>query len=216
MNKAYKLYVPYQTGAIYKWFKDGVEISNENQIYFANFTATDDGKYVCKVQWGNCVQREVHYILNSGKCDEPLNKTIAGTVYNDPNGLANGQIDGTATDKAGDQQLYMHLLMDDHKGNFIHTSVIKIESNGTFSFSDLQADTKYRLILSTKPDAVEASTPIPSWKFTGETDGATPLGDGMPNGVLDINLQEDDMKQLRFGIKRSAVLRSNRHITTKL
>lgn len=152
----------------------------------------------------------------ANKAGEPLDKTIAGTVYNDINGLANNQIDGSPTDKAGEQQLYMHLLME-HKGKYHHTgSTFPIKSDGTFSFDGLQADTKYRLILSIKPEPIEASTPIPSWKFTGETDGVTLPSDGRPDGVLDINLQDNDMKLLRFGIKRSAVLRSNRHITTKL
>lgn len=217
VDHPYTISVPLYDEAQYEWKKEGNTgvLSHEPKIDFAKYTAADDGTYICRVQWGGCVTREVKYTLNSNKCGTALNNKISGKVFDDRNELTGG-IDGTPIGKAGSRRLYIHLLLKDTNDNYVHTNVIKpVADDGTFTIGGLDEKADCRLILSTEDTAVEESTRIPGWKFVGETYD-TPSHDGTPNGVLDVKLNSADITTIKFGIKRSRVLRSNRHITTKL
>lgn len=217
VDQPYTISVPLYDDAQYEWKKkdNPTVLSSEHKIDFAKYTAADDGTYICRVQWGGCVTREVKYTLNSNKCGTALNNKISGKVFDDRNELTGG-IDGTPIGKAGSRRLYIHLLLKDTNDNYVHTNVIKpVADDGTFTIGGLDEKADCRLILSTEDTAVEESTRIPGWKFVGETYD-TPSHDGTPNGVLDVKLNSADITTIKFGIKRSRILRSNRHITTKL
>lgn len=220
-NKSFTLKLPYYQGAIYSWSKasDGVELGKGNILHFPKFTEANNGIYICKLQWGNCVTREVRYKLDASKCDQDLTEVVSGTVYNDDN--ENGKIDGTPIDKVDTKPLYIQVVEDKGGGTYAHTNIIqKVESDGSFLIDNLITEKKYRLILTTSPTAVNTASTIPSWSFVGEATGDQASDvDGTPDGMLDFVAGEGNQMDLRFGVKKQkspAVLRSNRHITTKL
>jgi hypothetical protein len=58
-------------GATYSWEKDGtaIQLSNTRELYFANYNASYDGKYICTVILeGACVQRTVTANISSDFC----------------------------------------------------------------------------------------------------------------------------------------------------
>ena len=215
-NQPYTLSVPNYPGASYQWKKGDEVVSSSNFVDFANFTASNNGKYTCKIQWGDCVTREVEYTLNSAQCGTPLDRTISGKVFDDRTGLTDG-INGTPIGKAGRHRLYVQLLLKQADGTYLHTNVIKpVADDGKFSIGGLEPTAECRLILTTADSSVEVSTRIRNWKFVGETDGIALPHDGTPDGVLEVKVNSADITTIRFGIKQVSVLRSNRHITTKL
>lgn len=216
LEHAYRLSLPYYSGATYAWSKNGALLSNGTAVDFPKFKASDNGVYICKVQWGNCVTREVQYTLNANLCGEDVGEvSLEGTVFNDQNGLSNGSIDGTPIYEADGKQLYIHVLMLKN-GSYQHVGTrTPVGINGKFAIPGLSANSKYRLILTTSEVPVTSSTPIQRWNFVGEYYQNTG-SDGTPDGVLELNVGTGSMLDLRFGLRRAGALRTNRHITTKL
>lgn len=220
-GKRYTLSVPFYEGAVYSWTKeaDATVLGTSNTLDFGSFTDADNGVYICKMQWGSCVSREVRYNLNAAKCGEDVGELVAGTVFNDADGLDNNSIDGTPIGMASGKQLYIHVLME-QAGVYEHTGIVqKVESNGTFSINNLVYNGKYRLVLSTEAAPVATSASVEGWKFIGEAKGdQTADIDTTPDGMLNLVAGEGDQTKLRFGIQqlKPTFLRSNRHITTKL
>ncbi|WP_222165123.1 T9SS type A sorting domain-containing protein [Edaphocola aurantiacus] len=69
----YTLSVPDMVDATYTWKKNGTLISNSREIIFPNYSAGDNGTYVCTVVIaGGCVTRNVAVTLNSTLCNTPL------------------------------------------------------------------------------------------------------------------------------------------------
>lgn len=195
-----------------------MEIGNGNILYFPNFTTADNGLYICKLQWGDCVTREVRYYLDASKCGADITEVVSGTVYNDE--TDNAKIDGTPIDKVGTKPLYIQVVEDKGGGTYVHTHIIKqVKTDGTFFIDGLTSEQKYRLILTTSAAEVSTASAIPNWQFVGEAKGdQTTDVDGTPDGMLDFVAGEGDQMDFRFGIRKvkPAFLRSNRHITTKL
>lgn len=220
VDQPYTLKIPFYQGAIYSWSKapSGVEIGNSNILYFPKFSTAENGLYICKLQWGDCVTREVRYYLDASKCGQDITEVVSGTVYNDESD--NAKIDGTPIDKVGTKPLYIQVVEDKGGGTYVHTHIIKqVKTDGTFFIDGLTSEQKYRLILTTSATEVNTASPIPYWQFVGEATGdQTSDVDGTPDGMLDIVAGEGDQMNLRFGIRKAkpTFLRSNRHITTKL
>ena len=216
LNSSYRLAMPYYQGATYLWTKNGQTLSTLRYVDFDNFTEADNGEYQCKIQWGTCVTRIVNYALNAHLCGTNIgNISLEGTVFDDQNGLSDGAVNGNPIGSVDGQQLYIHVLML-KKGSYQHVGTrTPVGANGRFAIPGLSANSKYRLILTTSEAPVTSSTPIQRWNFVGEYYQNTG-SDGTPDGVLELNVGTGSMLDLRFGLRRAAALRTNRHITTKL
>ncbi|RYF26173.1 MAG: DUF11 domain-containing protein [Flavobacteriales bacterium] len=73
LNKPYNLEMPYYAGASYVWTNPQGSVVSNNRIYsFANFDASYNGKYTCKITWGSCVTRYVNVTLDAAQCNSSL------------------------------------------------------------------------------------------------------------------------------------------------
>ena len=73
VNSAYTLEMPDYPGATYQWIDpNGTAISSTRTYNFSNFTASNDGAYICKIAWGSCVTRYVTVNINSLLCGLPI------------------------------------------------------------------------------------------------------------------------------------------------
>ena len=120
--------------------------------------------------------------------------TISGTIYNDPNGLTDHTINGTP--KGG----YFTYLFDPASGTVISTTMLNLS---TYSFTGLAPNSIYNIAISSQLPIVGQPKPSNSqmlhvFTFTGE--GATPAGDGTPNGVTSVSLGTQDVANVNFGI----------------
>lgn len=216
LHQPYTISVPFYSGARYAWVKDGQVLGNSHKFDFSSFEESDNGVYICKLQWGNCVTREVRYILNANLCGTEIGDiTLAGSVFNDKNGLTNGVIDGTPIQQVSKRPLYIHVMMK-LSGTLFHLGTrTPVDADGTFSIAGLAPNIDYRLILTTKEQTQVQSSPIAGWSFVGESTSNSG-SDGTPDGVLIVPASNKNQLDLRFGVKQRFALRSNRHITTKL
>ena len=60
-------------GATYEWKNSqGTVVSNTRTYPIANYTAANNGTYICKITWSNCVTRYVNVTVNGDLCGAPL------------------------------------------------------------------------------------------------------------------------------------------------
>lgn len=72
-NSPYTLSMKYYAGATYEWKNpQGTVVSNTRTYPIANYTAANNGTYICKITWSNCVTRYVNVTLNGNLCGQPL------------------------------------------------------------------------------------------------------------------------------------------------
>ena len=72
-NSPYTLSMKYYAGATYEWKNpQGNVVSNTRTYPIANYTAANNGTYICKITWSNCVTRYVNVTLNGNLCGQPL------------------------------------------------------------------------------------------------------------------------------------------------
>jgi hypothetical protein len=68
-NASYDLAVPNYTDATYEWKNpSGVVVSNTRIYSIANYNASYNGTYTCKITWSNCITRYIYVTLNSTNC----------------------------------------------------------------------------------------------------------------------------------------------------
>jgi protocatechuate 3,4-dioxygenase beta subunit len=111
--------------------------------------------------------------------------TLAGTVFNDTNGLTDGTVNGTGTNLAG--ALYVNLL--NAASNVLAT--VAVAANGTYSFANISGGSDI-LQLTVNAGTVGLAAPataLPAgWVNTGEFLGTGAGNDGNPNGLLAVSL----------------------------
>ena len=72
-NSPYTLSMKYYAGATYEWKNpQGTVVSNTRTYPIANYTAANNGTYICKITWSNCVTRYVNVTVNGDLCGAPL------------------------------------------------------------------------------------------------------------------------------------------------
>ena len=72
-NSPYTLSMKYYAGATYEWKNpQGNVVSNTRTYPIANYTAANNGTYICKITWSNCVTRYVYVTINGDLCGQPL------------------------------------------------------------------------------------------------------------------------------------------------
>ena len=143
----------------------------------------------------------------------PVILEISGNVYDDGNGLNDSTVNGAGIGTASGSQLYVNLI-DSITGLVVNT--VAVNSNGTYTFTDITGDYSYILQLSTVQGTVGASMPtssLPSnWVATGENIGA---GVGYDSAVDQINYlqtQISDVFNINFGIDEIPIADSQSYV----
>ena len=68
----YDVSVPLFAGANYEWTNPlGVVVSNTNTYSISNYDPTYNGTYVCRINWGGCVTRNVSLTVDGANCGQP-------------------------------------------------------------------------------------------------------------------------------------------------
>lgn len=130
--------------------------------------------------------------------DYKVNVTVqlAGTIFKDNDGLANGLIDGTGTNLYG--LLFVNLV--DNNGNVVAST--PVASDGTYSFDNVPSNASYTLSLSNTAGTVNAPAPsanLPKgWTNVGE--GTAAAGDGVVDGNTSVAVGLSSISGINFGI----------------
>lgn len=85
-DEDYTLLMPYYTGATYEWTDPQGNVISDTRIHtIANYQPSDNGTYICKITWSDCVTRFVEVTLNSAFCGNPIGE--CGTIDSDGDGI---------------------------------------------------------------------------------------------------------------------------------
>jgi large repetitive protein len=136
-----------------------------------------------------------------------VSNSISGNVYNDTNGL-NGTpantVDGVGTATSAGLNA---VLLDSATGQVI--TVTAVTSTGAYSFTSVQSNTTYTVILTTGAAPAVGSTPTPSlpagWTSTGENIGAGVGSDGVVNTRITVGVTSTNVVQVNFGIEQPPI-----------
>jgi hypothetical protein len=139
---------------------------------------------------------------------------ITGTVFNDVDGLTDGNVDGTGTNAGG---LYANLV--DPLTNEVIASVA-VAANGTYIFTTadgVEPFTDYNIILTstaqTPGNTLTTSTLPAGWVNTGEDCCDNAGDDGVVNGKLSVSTTETGVSQANFGIQQPPTAGSGSYST---
>ena len=137
--------------------------------------------------------------------------TLAGTVFNDVNGLSDNTVNGTGAATYGGNAVYVNLV--NASTNAVLASVAA-GSNGGYSFGSangLATGSSYNVVLTSAAQTVgstltAASTPT-GYASTGE--GTATAGDGTPNGLVALGTLSASTSGVNFGLDQLAVPGTN-------
>ncbi len=133
--------------------------------------------------------------------------TISGTVLQDPDGLTDSQLNGTAVGSASGTALFANLL--NAAGTAVAASVAVPTTGpttGQYSFgtaNGLVQNTSYTVVLTTTATSITPTLPT-GWVNTAEGIAAT--GDGTINGSTTIALTTTAVAGANFGIEQRPVV----------
>ncbi len=139
---------------------------------------------------------------------------ISGTVYNDPNGITDGKVDGTALGNPGGTTLYA-LLVDSITNNLVAS--VQVDANGNFSF-DNTALGRLWVRLSTTAGTVGSPAPATSlptgWANAGGDRGTqnaagTGIISNLADGNIPVLLERGDVTGLKFAIEQRPTAGTN-------
>ncbi|MEI6605402.1 MAG: SdrD B-like domain-containing protein, partial [Verrucomicrobiota bacterium] len=123
--------------------------------------------------------------------------SLAGTVFDDANGLADSLVNGTVTNAGS--TLYANLV----DGNATVVAEVAVASNGNYGFSGLSGG-NYTVVLSSEPGTPGHAAPavaLPSgWVNTGEHLGTDAGNDGTVDGILAVTVTTSSVTNANFGI----------------
>ena len=127
--------------------------------------------------------------------------SLSGNVFNDTDGAT--EVNGTPISSPGGTQLYAVLV--DAAGNVAAT--VPVASDGTYSFADLTAYSRYTVILDTvnQPAGQTATAPVKpaNWANTGESCCNTAGTDGTVDSRLTVQLGSTDSTNNDFGLQQT-------------
>ncbi len=151
--------------------------------------------------WGSSSMHAGDVWLIGVSLNAPVN--LSGTVYNDADGLTDNKVDGTGTGKPGGTQLYANLL---DNSDIVLTSVA-INSNGTYTFSNVANNTNYVVQVSTTQGTSGQTAPSTSlqsgWINTGENIGNGTGNDGLVDGRIAASVSASNVINMNFGIEQT-------------
>ncbi|MBK7039281.1 MAG: tandem-95 repeat protein [Bacteroidetes bacterium] len=125
--------------------------------------------------------------------------SIAGTVFNDGNGLTDSTVNGIGTNVGG----LNAVLVDAATGNVL--AVVPVAIDGTYIFEGL-ASGNYNVLITTSTATIGATAPsvvlAPNWVSTGDNVGTGPGNDGFVNSIItNIVLDSTSIIDVNFGIE---------------
>lgn len=136
------------------------------------------------------------------------NNVVAGTVYNDYDGPANGINNLSGANLSG---LNAVLVGDDGLGNQVVYGVTEVSNvDGSFQFLNVP-DGNFTVVITTQNPAIRDPAPtsqLPAgWLHTGENWGGGTGNDGLANGVLAVStIGGVDAVDVDFGIRQNVSL----------
>lgn len=126
---------------------------------------------------------------------------ICGNVFHDANGLTDSNVNGTGIGQASAAQLYVSL----YSGTTL-VSTVPVNSDGTYSFTDVPANATYKVVLGTSSGgsatSVFAGTGSSGWVAAGEDCCDNAGSDGATDGVLSIVVGTSNVSNANFGIQQ--------------
>jgi hypothetical protein len=136
----------------------------------------------------------------------PVVLAVSGNVYNDLNGLTGAPantVDGTGIGSPSATQLYANLT-DPVTGKVV--AVVPVAAGGAYSFTNVNGQTTYNVVISTTQGTVSNPAPSPSlpanWVNTGDNIGAAAGNDGITNGILSVVIGTTSITNVNFGIEQ--------------
>jgi hypothetical protein len=128
---------------------------------------------------------------------------IAGNVFNDPNGLTDNTVNGTAVDgtsvpQAGGSPVPAFVSLVSN-GTIVAT--VPVTAAGSYTFTGV-APGSYSVVLTTNPAGSTTPGTPTSWTNTGENLGTSTGNDGTPNGILPVTVSGASVPDANFGIEQ--------------
>lgn len=134
--------------------------------------------------------------------------TVSGTVFHDPDGLSDAQVDGTGLAFTGTNRLTAYLV---NGSNEVVDSTRINTANGTYLLENADANSSYTVRISTIQVAIGATAPSSTsptngWVLTGETFGSgNSAGSGievsLPNGLIAASTTTVNITGVNFGLE---------------
>lgn len=133
--------------------------------------------------------------------------TISGTVYHDPDGLTDSDVDGQGQGSFTGSQLTAYLV--DGSNTIIGANTVA--SNGTYSFSNANSNSTFTVIVTTQSFTVGSAAPSSSvlptnFVHVGEDYGVnnnagSGIVGGTPNGIITVSTTTSNVSNVDFGIE---------------
>lgn len=129
--------------------------------------------------------------------------SVSGAVFNDINGLTNGQVDGASLSQINGNQLHVSLL--DVASIVVATA--SVNPDGTYTFTDIEAG-NYEVMLSLSSGTVGQQSPAReltgNWVYVSDVNGTagTPANN---NGLITFTAGLDNLSGLNFGIQQRPI-----------
>jgi len=129
--------------------------------------------------------------------------TISGAVFNDINGLTNGQVDGASLSEINGNPLHISLL----DGNSMVVATATVNPDGTFLFNDVDA-ASYEIMLSLNSGTVGQQSPAReltgNWMYISDVNGVggTPANN---NGLVSLTVANDPVTDVHFGVQQRPI-----------
>ncbi|MEZ5045831.1 MAG: SdrD B-like domain-containing protein [Chitinophagaceae bacterium] len=124
--------------------------------------------------------------------------SITGNLFEDNNGPTN--VDGTGIGTPSATPVYANLV--NTSGNVV--AVVPVASNGTFTFTDVQPNSSYTVVMSTTQGTIGNPSPAPSlpagWYNVSEDCCDNTGNDGTTNGITNVNIGTTNVDNVNFGI----------------
>lgn len=137
------------------------------------------------------------------------NITLSGTLYTDKNGLTDNLVNGTANGKPGNTVVYAYLTDTDSTVLFRNT----VASNGTYSFTQAEVTSDYRVVLSTVLKNTGDKAPVTPgcpgvWIAVGDAYGTNnAAGTGNETGTPDMSIRVKtgslNVTAVNFGVQQA-------------
>ena len=129
---------------------------------------------------------------------------ISGNVFNDADGLNDGQVDGLGIGEPGGTPLYATLV--DDSGNVVQS--VAVAADGTYTFANVEANTDYTVQLGTVDESgnvgsAPAAPDLPTgWVNTGEDCCDNTGDDGTVDGIVPVSVGTEDVTEVNLGIEQ--------------
>jgi hypothetical protein len=191
-------------GSVFEWTKisglgaSQAAIGSGTILPVQYSTILDTGTYKVRVTVpGSCLDEVSTFTV--GIIPVTCSAGIAGNVFNDANGLADGIVNGRGTNAGG-----VYALLVNASG--IVTDVSEVSAQGAYNFAGVLQG-QYSIIITGSVAAINLPPPASAlpegWVYTGENAGVSPGDDGTINGkLLNISIDSTVLINLNFGIER--------------